>query len=111
MATRGSTAVLLAAALPLLAACAASSPENQPVIATVIAKPRAESTAETVLRVAQSAVGPEAGVRYARPMAGGAHILYLTGPASRERTPALVERLKATGAFEYVEIDSMMKAR
>ena len=109
-------AVLLAAALPGLAACAGASPagaspDSQPVIASVIVKPRTPSSADDVLRIARGAVTPEAGVRYARPLAGNAHILYLTGPASRDATTALLERLKATGAFEYVELDSMMKAK
>jgi len=108
---RGAIAVFFAAALPMFAACAGPPAEGQPVIAAVIVKPRSESTSEAVLRVAQDAMSPDAGVRYVRPMAGGAHILYLTGPATRDATPALLERLKATGAFEYVEIDTMMKAR
>ncbi len=111
MVSRGSTALFLAAALPVLAGCAGPQPESQPVIATIIVKPRQALSADEVLRLAQSAVSPDAGVRYARPMAGSAHILYLTGPAARDRTPALLDRLQSTGAFEYVEIDSMMKAR
>jgi hypothetical protein len=109
--------MLLAAVLPALAACALAAPaglssdDQQPVIASVIVKPRTASSADEVLRVARRAVGPEAGVRYARPLSGNAHILYLTGPASRDATPALLERLQATGAFEYVEVDSTMKAQ
>jgi hypothetical protein len=102
---------LLAAALPFMAACAAapSAPDAAPVVAAVIVKPREPASAESIVRSAQATLGRDAGVRYVRPMAGGAHILYLTGEAKREQVPVLVERLRATSAFEYVELDSMMK--
>ena len=105
------SSLLLASVLPVLVACAAVSaaPEAAPVVATIIVKPRAPSSAEAVLRLAQGAIGQGAGVRYVRPMAGDAHILYLTGPATRDQVPALVERLRASNAFQYVELDSMMK--
>jgi hypothetical protein len=108
--------MLLAAMFPALAACAGVSPagpplDDQPVIASVIVKPRTAATSDEVLYVARRAVAPEAGVRYARPLSGNAHILYLTGPASRDATPGLLQRLQATGAFDYVEIDSPMKAQ
>lgn len=111
MLSRNLQAWLLVAALPFLAACtvAPSAPDAAPIVAAVIVKPRVPSGAEAVVRAAQAGVGRDAGVRYVRPMAGGAHILYLTGGAAREQAPVLVERLRATGAFEYVELDSMMK--
>lgn len=108
---RNLQAWLFAAGLPFLAACAAAptAPDAAPIVAAVIVKPRVPSSADAVVRSAQSVVGRDAGVRYVRPMAGGAHILHLTGGAAREQVPVLVERLRATGAFEYVELDSMMK--
>jgi len=32
-------------------------------------------------------------------------------PAKREQVPALIERLRASDAFQYVELDSMMKVQ
>lgn len=110
MPTRPLTASLIAAAL--LAGCAVAAAPGQadaPVVAAVIVKPRAPSDATRVVRTVEGILGSEAGVRYVRPMAGDAHILRLTAPATRERVPALVERLQASGSFEYVELDSMMK--
>lgn len=111
MLPRHISTLLLAAALPLLAACAPvpATPEAAPVVATLIVKPRTPSNADSVLRSAQALLGADAGVRYVRPMAGDAHILYLSGPATRDLVPALVERLRASNAFQYVELDSMMK--
>jgi hypothetical protein len=106
--------VLLAATvLPVVAACATppSTADAMPPVATVIVKPRAPATADEVMRAAQEPLGRDAGVRYVRPLAGGAHLLYLTAPATREQVPALVERLRASDAFQYVELDSMMKIR
>ena len=102
---------LLAVALPFLVACTAAPPSSgeAPIVAAVIVKPRMPASAEVVVRSAQAALGHDAGVRYVRPMAGDAHILHLTGPATRDQLPALVDRLRASSAFEYVELDSMMK--
>lgn len=103
--------MLIASALALGGACAAveDAPGTAPVVASVIVKPVAASSPETVVGAARQALGGSAGVRYARPMAGDAHILYLTAPARREDVPALIERLRASQAFQYVERDSMMK--
>ena len=105
--------LLVAAGLPVLAACAASpaGPDAALPIASLIVKPRAAAAAEDVTRVAQDRLGRDAGVRYARPLAGGAHMLYLTAPAKREQVPALIERLRASDAFQFVELDSMMKVQ
>jgi hypothetical protein len=104
-------ALLAASALSLVGACAAVTgpSDTAPVVATVIVKPWNASNSDTVVRAAREALGRTAGVRYARPLAGDAHLLYLTAPAARDEVPALVERLRASNAFEYVERDSMMK--
>ena len=111
MLPRAIPTVLIAAVLSLVGACNAvpDAPGTAPVVATIIVKPVNLSTPETVVRAAREALGASAGVRYARPMAGGAHLLYLTAPATRDDVPALVERLQASNAFQYVERDSMMK--
>ncbi|MGZ8981902.1 MAG: hypothetical protein ACXW2D_14225 [Burkholderiaceae bacterium] len=111
MLPRAIPAILIASALSLLGACSAvqDDPDTAPVVASVIVKPWNASDSATVVRVAREALGGSAGVRYARPMAGDAHILYLLTPATREKVPALVERLRASNAFQYVERDSMMK--
>jgi hypothetical protein len=97
------------AMLPALTTCAATPPADAPVVGAVIVKPRVASPPEAVVRAAQRLLGETAGVRYARPLAGEAHLVYLTAPATREQLPALIERLRASDAFQYVEADSLMK--
>jgi hypothetical protein len=88
----------------------AAPPEAAPVVAAVIVKPRVPAgEAGHVVEQVQSPLGKDAGVRYVRPLAGDAHLVHLTGPATAEQVPALLGRLRASGAFQYVELDSMMK--
>jgi hypothetical protein len=102
--------VLFPVALAACSAPAAITPSDAPVIAAIIVKPRvATSDSLAVLRPIQAALGETAGVRYVRPMAGDAHIVYLTAPAQRSEVPQLLERLRASGAFQYVEVDSILK--
>ncbi len=85
---------------------------DAPVVAAIIVKPRiATSDSVAVLRAIQAALGEMAGVKYVRPMAGDAHVVHLTAPAQRADVPKLVERVRASGNFEYVEVDSMLKIR
>ena len=85
---------------------------DAPVVAALIVKPRvATSDAWAVIRPMRSALGETAGIRYVRAMAGDAHIVHLTAPSQRSEVPQLIERLRASGAFQYVELDSMMKAQ
>ena len=107
-------AVLLPACLlPVLTACTAApvapAAADAPVVAAVIVKPRSAIPGDRVVQAVQQPLGSDAGVRYGRAMAGDAHVVYLTMPATREQVPALIERLRASGAFQYVELDSMMK--
>lgn len=98
------------AAFTACSAPASMTPSDAPIVATIIVKPRiASSDSAAVLKPIQTALGQTAGVRYVRPMAGDAHIVYLTAPAQRSEVPQLIERLRASGAFQYVELDSMMK--
>jgi hypothetical protein len=104
------------AALALLTVAACSAPSAQvpaddaAVVAALIVKPKiATSEPSAVLKPMRATLGQTAGVRYVRPMAGDAHIVYLTAPAQRSEVPQLLERLRASGAFQYVEVDSMMK--
>ena len=103
--------MLIASALSLAGGCTtvADGSDDAPVVGTVIVKPRTASDSAAVVRAAREALGTSAGVRYARPLAGDAHVLYLTAPATRDEVPALVERLRTSNAFQYVERDSMMK--
>ena len=102
--------VLFPVALAACSAPAAMTPSDAPVVAAIIVKPRiATSDSVAVLRPIQAALGETAGVRYVRPMAGDAHIVYLTAPAQRGEVPQLIERVRASGAFDYVEVDSMLK--
>lgn len=102
--------MLLSLALPLLAACAAvpSGADVAPV-AAIIVKPQQPAEGDAVLRAVQATLGRGAGVRYVRPLAGDAHLIHVTAPATREQVPGLLERLRSSGAFQYVELDSMMK--
>ena len=110
--TRTSAAVLasLSVALAACSAPAAMTPSDAPVVAAIIVKPRvATSDSSAVMKPIRAALGQTAGARYLRPMAGDAHVVHLTAPAQRSDVPQLIERLKASGAFQYVELDSMMK--
>lgn len=111
---RASVAVLVLSAVAL-AACSAPASINTPdasVVAAIIVKPRvATSEASAVLKPIRTTLGETAGVRYVRPLAGDAHVVHLTAPAQRADVPQLIERLRASGAFQYVELDSMMKTQ
>lgn len=102
--------MLLTLSLPMLAACVAA-PNGTDVapVAAIVVKPRLPAEREAVLRAVQATLGREAGVRYVRPLAGDAHLFHLTAPATREQVPELLDRLRRSGAFQYVELDSMMK--
>ena len=108
---------LSAAAVVLTAMTACSAPTSTtaadaPVIAALIVKPRiATSDPSAVLKPMRATLGQAAGVTYVRPMAGDAHIVHLTAPAQRGEVSQLIERLRASGAFQYVELDSMMKTQ
>lgn len=81
-----------------------------PPIAALIVKPRTPaSDADTLLQLVRRSLPQPAMARYARPMSGGAHVVYLTSPAMREQVPALVERLRASGDFEYVDLDAPVR--
>ena len=97
-------------ALGACSAPASMTPPDAPVVAAIIVKPRVvTSDTSVVMKPIHAALGQTAGARYVRPMAGDAHIVHLTAPAQRADVPQLIERLKASGAFQYVELDSMMK--
>ncbi|MGZ8994463.1 MAG: hypothetical protein ACXW16_10640 [Burkholderiaceae bacterium] len=82
------------------------------MVAAIIVKPRvATNEASAVLKPIRTTLGETAGVRYVRPLAGDAHLVHLTAPAQRSEVSQLIERLKASGAFQYVELDSMMKTQ
>ena len=97
-----------------LTACSAPAPvpssSDTPVVAAIVVKPRVvTSDSSAVVKPIQAMLGQKAGVRYVRPIAGDAHIIHLTAPAQRSEVPQLIEQLRASGAFQYVELDSMMK--
>ena len=105
----------VAVAWVALIACsgpAAMTPVEPAVVATLIVKPRTTNTeAVAVLAPIRTILGQSAGVRYVRPISGDAHLVYLTSPALRGEVPKMIEQLRASGAFEYVELDSMMKTQ
>ena len=108
--TSAAVLVLLSVALAACSAPASMTPSDAPVVAAIIVKPRvATSDSSAVMKPIRAALGQTAGARYLRPMAGDAHVVHLTAPAQRSDVPQLIERLKASGAFQYVELDSMMK--
>lgn len=104
-------AVFCGLAVAGVIACTAAAPAaDAPVVAALIVRPRADTTdPAAILQPMRTALGVDAGVMYVRPLAGGSHLVHLTAPATREQIPALIERLRASGAFQYVEPDSMMK--
>ena len=111
---RLSASVIAATALlTVLVACAAPAPAaDAEVVAALIVKPRiVTGDPATVLKPMRAALGQTAGIKYVRPLADDAHIVHLTAPAQRAEVPQLIERLRASGAFQYVELDSMMKIR
>jgi hypothetical protein len=99
------------AALALASACAGgpAAPPDAAVAGALIVQPRAPGASADVVRAVRNVLGPAAGVRYVRPMAGDAHLVHLTAPATRDQVPMLVERLRASAVFRSVEQDSMMK--
>ncbi len=102
--------ILLMFSLGACSAPASMTPADAPVVAAVIVKPRiVTSDSAAVLKPIRATLGQTAGVRYVRPLAGDAHLVHLTAPAQRSEVAQLIERLKATGNFQYVELDSMMK--
>jgi hypothetical protein len=103
----------LAALLPLLAACAAGGTASQAgdVVAAVIVQPKQPSGAEVVLKTVREVLGEAARVRHVRLLAGDAHLLHLVSPATRDRVPGMIDRLRASGEFRYVELDSPMKVQ
>jgi len=112
----GRSAAIAASLLAALAACSAPLAQapaaEAAVVATLIVKPRAATSEESaVIGPMRAALGPTAGVRYVRPMAGDAHIVYLTSPAKRDDVDRLIERLRASGSFQFVELDSMLKTQ
>lgn len=110
---RAFVAVLLfPVALTACSAPAQMASSDAPAVAAIIVKPRiATSDSAAVVKPIQAALGEMAGVKYVRPMAGDAHVIHLTGPAQRADVPKLVERVRASGKFEYVEVDSMLTIR
>lgn len=107
------TAIALACLLGVAACAMAPADSNSAqIVATVIVKPKAKlDQPHAVVEAVRKPLGAEAGVQYVRAMAGDAHIVYLTQPATAARVPALIERLRSSGVFDYVELDSMMKTQ
>jgi len=104
--------VLFPVALAACSAPAQMASSDAPAVAAIIVKPRiATSDSAAVVRPIQAALGEMAGVKYVRPMAGDAHVVHLTAPAQRADVAKLVERVRASGNFEYVEVDSMLTIR
>lgn len=107
----------LAAALALCgttgcAAPAASADKPAWPPARFIVKPRtpAANEAEITALVRAKLERPDR-VRLYRQMSGGAWVFEMVPPDAREELPAVVDRLRASGAFEYVEIDAPVTIR
>jgi len=83
-----------------------------PPVAALIVKPRTPTAdPDALMRLVRRSLPQSAMARYARPMSGGAHLVYLTAPATRAQVPALIERLRVSGDFEYVDLDAPVKAQ
>jgi hypothetical protein len=101
--------------IPMLGACvsvsAGSVASGEPV-ATLMIKPRVPTDdADALMLVVRRSLPHPSMALYVRPMSGGAHVVHLTEPATREQVPALIERLRASGDFEYVDIDAPVKIK
>jgi hypothetical protein len=108
--TRPFIGIISGLAVAGVIACSAAPAADVPVVAAVIVRPRVDTTEPAaILQPMRAVLGADAGVKYVRPLAGGSHLVHLTAPATREQIPGLIERLRASGAFQYVEPDSMMK--
>lgn len=102
--------VLVACTTPSAATTATPPASDAKVVAALIVKPRlVTSQPAAVVEPMRKILGQSAGVRYLRPMSGDAHVVHLTAPAQPGDVPQLIERLRRSGAFENVELDSMMK--
>lgn len=108
------SAVVVVSLSTALAACSAPAPmaSDAPIVAALIVKPKiVTSDPAAVLKPMRATLGKAAGTQYVRQLAGDAHIVYLTSPATSADVAQLVERLRASGAFQYVELDTMMKIK
>jgi cell division septation protein DedD len=106
-------APVIVLALPLWSGCAGSpAASDKPAVAALIVKPRAQARdADALMQLVVRHLPRPAMARYARAMSGGAHLVYLTAPATREDVPLLVERLRASGDFEYVDLDMPVRIK
>lgn len=105
----------LAASVSLLTACAGppreeARPEWPP--ARFIVKPRAPvADEEEVLRLVRAQLVRPDRVKLFRAMSGGAYVFEVSPPDARAEVDAIVRRLSASGAFEYVEVDAPATVR
>lgn len=104
---RIASAILLA--FPALTACATATDASGQPVAALIVKPRAAADAEALMRAIRRSLPQPAMASYVRPLSGGAHLVHLMPPAAREQVPALVERLRASGDFDYVDLDAPVR--
>lgn len=107
--------VLLPALAVTIAACVAppasadAREAKAPVAAALIVKPRVRADADAVVTMMRTTLGSAAGVRYVRAMSDDAHVVQLTAPATHADVPQLIQRLRATQAYTYVEPDVQLK--
>lgn len=109
------TTLVAALAVCGTAGCAAPvASEDKPVWppARFVVKPRTPvaSEAEITALVRSKLERPER-VRLYRQMSGGAWVFEMVPPDARDDVPAVVDRLRASGKFEYVEIDAPVTIR
>lgn len=109
--------MMLAASMAALAACGCTAPatgQDKPVWppARFIVKPRAPVADEAeITALVRSRLDRPERVRLYRQMSGGAWVFEMVPPDARDEVPAVVDRLRASGAFEYVEIDAVVTIR
>lgn len=112
---RAITATAAFVAALVAAGCAGGAHEASAPVwppARFIVKPRTPVAGEAQIEalVRAKLERPER-VRLFRPMSGGAYVFEMVPPDARDELPAIIARLRASGAFEYVEIDAPVTIR
>jgi cell division septation protein DedD len=110
-------ALTLVTHVAALAACGCTAPtigQEKPVWppARFIVKPRAPVANEAQIEaLVRSKLDRPERVRLFRQMSGGAWVFEMVPLDAREEMNAVVDQLRASGAFEYVEVDAPVTIR
>jgi hypothetical protein len=90
---------------------AQQSDVSPPPIARLIVKLHTPADQATVMQLIRQELPHPERLTYLRSMSGDAHVLSVVPPATQDTVPILIDELRATKLFEYVELDRMMTIR